>query len=133
MENTNNDNVLIADIQESNRLIAEFMGVKTMTFKMHPEILFLESESYEDLTAISYNWKWEQLMPVCRKIITMYKDNRQDIFDGLTSCDIDKTFKAAVNFIKFWNNPESIILTWSDVPYPYSPMPKGIIKHFTPQ
>lgn len=58
----------------------------------------------------------------------MYSDNRQDIFEGLHECDINKTYKAVVEFMKFWNNPNSIIHTWSNVKYPYNPMPKGIIK-----
>jgi hypothetical protein len=34
----------------------------------------------------------------------MYYDKREHIFEGLQSCDKKATFKACVDFIKFWND-----------------------------
>lgn len=56
------------------------------------------------LTDLDYHSNWNSLMPVCKKIIEMYFDMRSEIFDGLTSCDINKTHIAVVEFIKFWND-----------------------------
>ena len=61
------------------------------------------------------NQDWNQLMKVCRKIFDIYADNRSDIFQGQRECDIDKTYKACVEFIKFWYDPKQEKHTWTNV------------------
>jgi len=73
------------------------------------------SIDYVDVGIVWYSpdSDWNELMKVCKKIIGMYKDRREDIFSGLMECDIDKTYKACVEFIKFWNDPLQKKLTWN--------------------
>ena len=71
-----------------------------------------------DYIDIGINWynphsDWNLLMEVCKKIINMYYDRREDIFEGLQNCDIDKTYKACVEFIKFWNDDSIPKMTWN--------------------
>lgn len=63
-----------------------------------------------------YHRSWDRLMPVCKKIIESYYDYRFDIFDGLKTCDLEKTWEAVVAFIKFWNDPTQLKLIWQDQP-----------------
>jgi hypothetical protein len=71
-----------------------------------------------EVGAVLYNphTDWNVLMTVCKKIIEMYFSERQDIFTGLTKCDIDATYKACVVFIKFWNDDTQEKLTWTNKP-----------------
>ncbi len=57
---------------------------------------------------------WNELMNVCKKIIGMYFDKREDIFAGLKECDIKKTYKACVDFIHFWNDDKQIKIEWNN-------------------
>ncbi len=57
---------------------------------------------------------WNELMDVCKKIIGMYFDKREDIFAGLKECDIKKTYKACVVFIHFWNDDKQIKIEWNN-------------------
>ena len=56
---------------------------------------------------------WNTLMRVCKKIIDIYKDNRQEIFLGLQKCDIDRTYNGCVEFIKFWNDDTQEKTVWN--------------------
>lgn len=55
---------------------------------------------------------WDTLMPVCKKIIDMYFDRREDIFDGLKHCDIEATYKAVVKFLEFWYDDTQLKYIW---------------------
>ena len=59
---------------------------------------------------------WNELMKVCKKIINMYFDRRTDIYKGLDTCDIDATYKAVVEFIKFWNDDTQVKTVWNSSP-----------------
>ena len=56
---------------------------------------------------------WNDLMPVCKKIIESYFDKRTEIFAGLHEVDIEKTFNAVVDFIIFWNDDTIPKMTWT--------------------
>jgi hypothetical protein len=94
------------DIIEGNKLIAEFMQVA-------PEVEYCVAQ--DDL---KYHKSWDALIPVCKKIIGMYFDNRQDIFAGLTECNIEKTHTAVIEFIKFWNDPTQPKIKFKKKPIP---------------
>lgn len=114
-------------IIEGNKLIAEFMAEVIIHDKYVERTTNAFGTGTNTLLPITYHSSWDWLMPVCKKIIEMYKDNRQDIFTGLQECDIEKTFTAVVKFIEWWNDPKYGKIKWSNVPFPYNPMPKGRI------
>lgn len=97
------------EIFEGNKLITEFMG----GYVSEDGDFYIEDDSNPWPDDIGYNLSWDWLMPVCKKIINMYFDRREYIFEGLTEVDLDKTFKAVVEFIKFWNDPAQEKLTWT--------------------
>lgn len=67
---------------------------------------------------------WNVLMMVCKKIIDSYFDNRQDIYRGLNNANIEDTFEAVVEFIKFWNDDTQEKNIWTD-----SGQPEWSIEH----
>ena len=74
----------VKEIINGNLLIAKFMHVtKTKGLKYHKD------------------WNW--LMPVMRKCIDTFHDNRFNIFRSLHEVNIEKCWKAAVEFIQWAN------------------------------
>lgn len=80
----------------------------------------------EYIRDLKYHSDWNQLMPVCKKIIDSYHSNREGIFRGLHLCDIDKTYDAVIDFIDWWNDPSEEKLTWND-------SPDWVVKHVESQ
>ena len=88
-------------IEESNILIAEFMGVPQGAhthFMVEPFSL----ESYADAEDLKYDISWDWLMPVVNECYHNGADENEvgDITHGLLDCDIDHTYEAIVEFIK---------------------------------
>lgn len=103
-------------IIENNKLIAEYMQIPKCGrcpdcggFQYSPAIIFLPKE-------MQYSESWDWLMPVCKKIIDSYFDNREYIFEGLNKVDVDATYIAVVEFIKFWNDPKQKKRIWVGQP-----------------
>tara|TARA_R110002012_G_scaffold113227_4_gene259232 strand:+ start:2635 stop:3096 length:462 start_codon:yes stop_codon:yes gene_type:complete len=75
---------------ESNKLIAEFMGVE-----------FMEASLDGDDFNPQFHTSWDWLMPVVQKC---YKIDNEEGFDNLvdavSTLDIDSTYKAVIEFIK---------------------------------
>lgn len=107
-------------IKYGNNLIAEFMGGE---YKNNLPYTFTKTgwlntpannnkviAQYYDFR---YHKSWEWLMPVCKKIIESYCDKREYIFEGLTECNIEKTYKAVIDFIHFWNDPKQEKIIWN--------------------
>lgn len=106
-------------------MVGKFMEMKNLFPYERKKGEFLgvyiaEDESgYIDYTDVGINFyspngDWNDLMKVCKKIIEMYFDKREDIFSGLHNCDIDATYKACVEFIKFWNDDTQPKMTWNN-------------------
>jgi hypothetical protein len=107
------------EIQDGKKLIAEYMGFiydgDWVKFKANNGRWI---ENYHLTGDYDYpTWKpnedWNQLMVVCKKIVESYFDKREDIFAGLIKIDIEKTFSAVVEFIKFWNDDSQPKLIWN--------------------
>jgi len=122
MSNTMNKET---EIIEGNKLIAEFMGFiweekYNGFYKPNPEWdIYNGKKSWTekiDAGKAKYHTSWDWLMPVCKKIIEMYFDKREDIFSGLTNVDIEITWRAVVDFIDFWNDDTKEKIIWSNCP-----------------
>jgi hypothetical protein len=94
-------------------MVGKFMEIENLFSYQHEKDKFLgvyiadDEDGMIDYVDVGINFyspdsDWNTLMKVCKKIIGMYFDKREDIFSGLHECDIDKTYKACVEFIKFW-------------------------------
>tara|TARA_R110002096_G_scaffold385703_1_gene579541 strand:+ start:206 stop:451 length:246 start_codon:yes stop_codon:yes gene_type:complete len=80
---------------ESNRIIAEFMGVDT----------HYEAQSSNMFN--QYHTSWDRLMPVSQKIEDYLSDNVESVgyFDEcLSSNDLEVRYQAVVEFIKHQND-----------------------------
>ena len=81
---------------ESNKLIAEFMGVHEI---MHDGYSEYELPSNEIVQNLQYHKSWDWLMPVVEKIYQL--DSNADFFGSI---NLEATYKEVVEFIKAYNN-----------------------------
>jgi len=103
------------DIEMSNILIAEFMGVETTD-----GLVFQDNNTHE-FHPIKYHTSWDWLMPVVEKIEsyerydvdilqygTRISDNQKEIVNNIANISfdtkIDHTYQAVLEFIKTYNN-----------------------------
>jgi hypothetical protein len=103
-------------IVEGNKLIAEFMGAKDMSYYYLPQ----HAEWRRDLetgdmdihdifseTELKYHYSWSWLMPVVAKITTgeelIGNEYRESIMDIIPYGDIEDSFNVVVEFIKWYN------------------------------
>ena len=111
------------EIEENNKLIAEFMGLPTEVFKsgiVNYYFREFNSGSWYEEHELSYNVSWDWLMPVVEKIESLgygvtigmgvYVVIQDDVTD--TGLEITKmtdnnklfcTYEAVVEFIKWYN------------------------------
>lgn len=114
------------EILEGNRLIAEFLGWREEGEDHWPvKDSHYNPEGYDGFGLIGFkfydNWQW--LMPVCKKIMDMIRvENFQTVFwfntnqyrdetyeksveiiGAIMSFDIERTYYAVVQFIKWYN------------------------------
>ena len=93
------------NIQESNKLIAEFMGI--VYPKLDNVIVIDNVVTKED--ELQYHTSWDWLMSVVEKIDAMFgEDDEVDdainrVHNAMLSFDIDNTHKAVVEFINQYN------------------------------
>tara|TARA_B100001094_G_C17902866_1_gene657326 strand:+ start:247 stop:555 length:309 start_codon:yes stop_codon:yes gene_type:complete len=87
---------------ENNKLIAKFMGYEVKHGKCY-------SPKYNDgtIAPMQFDKSWDWLMPVVQKCRLDGQnlvgiDNWSQIGSALDECNIDKTYKAVVEFIKDW-------------------------------
>ena len=104
-------------IEESNILIAEFMGADGAP-KYNPESWDIyitghldvdgdheEAQHFYTPSEMEYHTSWDWLMPVVNECYHNGADEEVgDITHGLLDCDIGHTYEAIVEFIKQLNN-----------------------------
>jgi hypothetical protein len=102
------------DILEGNILIAKFMGCTQNKhgFVSPKGTKYTFPKKNNDAVSIHwlrYHLDWDWVMPVAKKCIKIYHDERGDIFQALTSSEDDVTtlFQAIVKFITWYNDPET--------------------------
>jgi len=126
-----NTDMTAQQIQDGNRLIAEFMGgkyhelenifsdpIKVMWFlpgnNPNPHCT---SGTYKRLTELEYNVRWDWLMRACKRFDgftlkdfktssqwTNYKILCDNIDDAVTTYDIEKAFSALVKGIEWYKH-----------------------------
>jgi len=109
------------NITESNKLIAEFMGVKPRmespdVYTFNDGIFFScrENNPEKVMDAIAkyskYHTSWDWLMPVIGKILDISFQDEGDAEDfySIRDCipDINHTYRSVVEFIKKYNQNE---------------------------
>jgi len=107
------------DIDMSNKLIAEFMGVKTITIDRLKSILkqnredgFISTPQAYTLDELKYDTSWDCLMPVIEKCLVGEAEQSEEIsnttikniYEGICNQDISFAYKSVIEFIKNQNN-----------------------------
>lgn len=104
--------------QENNKLIAEFMGFmnttptdKDFNIMEHPD-----TGEMQEPMSMKYHNSWDWLMPVVEKVSksSQYGDILDDVLgiEWMHGCvhvniDISTTYKAVVEFIKWYNKQQN--------------------------
>lgn len=89
------------EIQEMNRVIAEFMGYKrvgdtSVLTDDKREVWYMDDKGYAVQGAPNFNINWDILMPVVEKIESINNDFQVDI--SLVSCRIFQTSKLFTEY-----------------------------------
>ena len=99
-------------IMKDNKLIAEFMELEASP-KYNPKEYYIKEYNSGEWylpEEIQYHNSWDWLMPVVQKCRLESRceydedDNWNEIHWSLEECNLDKTYKAVVQFIKEQNN-----------------------------
>ena len=97
---------------KDNKLIAEFMELEASP-KYNPKEYYIKEYNSGEWylpEEIQYHNSWDWLMPVVQKCRLESRceydedDNWNEIHWSLEECNLDKTYKAVVQFIKEQNN-----------------------------
>ena len=96
---------------ENNKVIAEFMGVKTITIdelkstlKQNRENGFIQTPQAHVVDDLKYHTSWDWLMPVIHKCFDVAEDGQMsDIMHHLQVAEMGDTYDAVVEFIKDQN------------------------------
>ena len=97
---------------ENNKLIAEFMGMTYSDPNDNSVMIQMTPQGNEvvPIESMQYHTSWDWLMPVVQKCRLESRceydedDNWNEIHWSLEECNLDKTYKAVVQFIKEQNN-----------------------------
>jgi len=99
--------------QETNKLIAGFMGLPTE--KVWADCVAI-SEDGRELggyveSYFNYDYSWDNIMPVVQKILSINQETMETyslyLEDSLRSADIKNVYKSVVNYIE-WRNSQLI-------------------------
>jgi len=102
------------EIIEINKVIAEFDGwYRDLEVNKGSEINYFYKDKSAGITNdiilptsaehFKYHMSWDWLMPVAKKCIESYHDNRQDIYSALDKVDMPKLWIACYEFINWYN------------------------------
>jgi hypothetical protein len=96
-------------IEEGNKLIAEFMGLKSEWKKYpNPQLDRLEVDKGTHWDEAKYHTSWDWLMPVAAKVTAMNLPNSAALYIApvslaLVRCNINDTWQSVVAFITWYN------------------------------
>jgi hypothetical protein len=101
--------------QENNKLIAEFMGFTSEknigwydNNMMMPQNVY-DTQNGNCFDELLFDQSWDWLMPIvskCRKESNAEDSHWESVYYSLEGCDIDVTYQAVVEFIKWYNEQE---------------------------
>lgn len=87
----------------NNKLLAEFMGIKFAIREDMPPHCFIDGHVHYE-NDLRYHTDWNWLMEVIEKINEVAAGGVvYDIQNGLRDANIEKTYDAVVEFVKWWN------------------------------
>ena len=93
-------------MKNSNKLIAEFMGLKPNPYNqdpLHPTDFAEDGDKCIKYSAMEYHTSWDWLMPVVEEIDHLKFEDVVEIETGLKMRSLSATYNAVVEFIKQQN------------------------------
>ena len=91
-------------IEKNNKLIAEFMGERSV-YNIRTDV---DPMGYYEENTMNFHTSWDWLMPVVEKILDISFQDEGDAEDfySIRDCmpDINHTYRAVVEFIKWYKN-----------------------------
>jgi len=114
-------NIMKEELIEKILLVGEYDGKNLSVCKYKDFVLGVQiiDDNYDYSDGIDYyepDSDWNTLQAVCKKIHESYFDRRGDIYTAQNECDIEATFEAVVEFIKFWNDETQEKTIWNNSP-----------------
>ena len=94
-------------MEDTNELIAEFMGYKVMKENDFLNYNYPKNTNLDNImidVAIMYHKSWDWLMPVVEEIDHLQFEEVVEIETGLKMRSLSATYNAVVEFIKQQNN-----------------------------
>ena len=85
---------------KDNKLIAEFMGVKSYEASGYTNFVYSE-DNHRTEVDLAYHDSWDWLMPVIDKCYQEHMSKH--IADAVMTCDKDKAYQSVVEFINQLN------------------------------
>ena len=93
------------DTLKNNKLIAEFMGEHIVMEDSPKHTKVTTSKAYAD-EDYNYHMRWDWLMPVveqCKSFCNKKGWGTKSFIDCFRNLEIENTYKAVVEFIKWYN------------------------------
>jgi hypothetical protein len=93
-------------MEDTNKLIAEFMGYKVMKENDFLNYNYPKNTNLDNImidVAITYHKSWDWLMPVVEEIDHLQFEEVVEIETGLKMRSLSATYNAVVEFIKQQN------------------------------
>ena len=109
MKNSAHTQITNSETQENNKLIAEFMGLDTITFNKEMYLLKWKNNLVQkkDDNIFKFHEDWNELMEVVKKCFEygeLHNEFREQIIASLAGViDIEDTYSACIDFIKWYN------------------------------
>jgi len=105
------------DVEEPNKLIAEFMGMQDTDLGWYDSENVMSEYACQivggnTFEVLQYDRSWDWLMPVVKKIRKVFNDynnvqhrdcGSKNICDGLLTVDMHSTYDAVEEFINWYN------------------------------
>lgn len=100
------------NIKESNKLIAEFIGMQKTSIGWYDSEEVLLTINNNTFDTLYFHKSWDWLMPIVEQCVSLdevyemnnYEQYNNNIQDALWTINIDEVYTAVVKFIKWYNN-----------------------------
>jgi len=103
------------EIISGSILMAKFCGYRindNLIGTKSDKKLQIDFKSLDLSNSPQYHENWNWIIPVAKKCILSYHDNRQSIFSSLHDVDIENLFKSCVVFINWYYDNEKDCLEY---------------------
>ena len=89
-----------------NEMIAEFMGIENDLYHFQSH----DTDMHYTDSELKFHTSWDWLMPVAKKCINpeVNTEGWDNLAVALTTCNLDEVYQAVVEFIKTYNDVQTL-------------------------